>query len=126
MTVHWVVDRSLGRRNGLGQGGEAGYEGLIDALTRTDTPYTLVRKIPFSGTLIDPDDTSPDPKEVVLDISGPVFICGTMGMKNTALQYGWNPDFHFGNMDSNSIGSTIWAVRLVVRIGGFQPLGTGA
>lgn len=93
MTVHWIVDRSLGRRNGLGQGGEAGYEGLIDALTRTDTPYTLVRKIPFSGTLIDPDDTSPDPKEVVLDISGPVFICGTMGMKNTALQYGWNPGY---------------------------------
>jgi hypothetical protein len=79
--MHWIVDRSLGRRNALGQGGEAGYEHLIAALERSETPYTLVRKIPFSGTLIDPEDEGPDPKPITLDIPGKVFICGTLSMK---------------------------------------------
>lgn len=91
--MHWVVDRSLGRRNAVGQGGEAGYDGLITALERSNTPYTLVRKIPFSGTLIDPDDTSRDPQPVTLDITGPVFICGTLSMKLTAAEYGWTPGY---------------------------------
>ena len=91
--MHWVIDRSLGRRNALGQGGEAGYESLIAALEHSQTPYTLVRKIPFSGDLIDPDDTSPDPQPITLDIEGPVFVCGTMAMANTARHYGWSPGY---------------------------------
>lgn len=93
MSVHWVVDRSLGRSNGFGQGGEAGYENLIAVLNHTETPYTLVRKIPFAGTLIDPDDKSRNPREIKLDLSGPVFVCGTLSMRITAKEYGWTPGY---------------------------------
>jgi hypothetical protein len=91
--MHWVVDRSLGRRNALGQGGEAGYENLIDALERSQTPYTLVRKIPFSGTLIDPDDESRDPRVITLDLENPVFVCGTLSMLQTSTEHGWAPGY---------------------------------
>lgn len=91
--MHWVVDRSLGRRNALGQGGEAGYEALMVALKQSGTPYTLVRKIPFSGDLIDPDDESRDPKRITLDLNGPVYVCGTMAMNNTAREHGWSPGY---------------------------------
>lgn len=91
--MHWVIDRSLGRRNALGQGGEAGYEHLIETLERTQTSYSLVRKIPFSGVLIHPDDEGPDHKPITLEIEGRVFVCGTLSMKATAEQHGWTPGY---------------------------------
>lgn len=91
--VHWVIDRALGRSDPLMRGGEAAYEELIEALERSETPYTLVRKIPFTDMLIDPDDTSKTPAEVRLEIEGPVFVTGTTSMGGVSIKHGWTPGY---------------------------------
>lgn len=71
------------------------YHDLIAALERTGTPYTLVRKIPFTDKLVDPDDDSfeGEPREVHIELDGPVFVTGTTSMGLVSKRYGWNPGY---------------------------------
>lgn len=90
MSVHWVVDRALGRTDPMGGRGDLGYEALLNALTKTNTSYDLVRKPPFADYLIGLGD---DHTPVELDLSGPVFVVGTTSMGLVSEKHGWSPGY---------------------------------
>lgn len=83
MTVHWIIDRALGRAEG-------GYEHLVNCLERTNTPYTLVRKPPFADYLIGLGD---DHTPITIDVPNPVFVTGTTSMRLVCEKMNWNPGY---------------------------------
>jgi hypothetical protein len=83
MSVHWVVDRALGRSEGS-------YERLLEQLDRSGTPYTLVRKPPFADYLVGLEDND---TPITIDVPNPVFVTGTTSMRLVSDKHGWNPGY---------------------------------
>lgn len=83
MTVHWVIDRTLGRAEGS-------YEYLIRHLDQTETPYTLVRKPPFADYLVGPVDND---TPITIEVPNPVFVSGTLSMRLVSEKMGWTPGY---------------------------------
>ena len=87
--MRWVIQTNLYS--------EAGYEKLLEALSRREIPYTLVKFIPFTHRLIDPntnltlfEDESQIP-EVQLDASENIMACGSTLLAKVAQERGWKP-----------------------------------
>ena len=70
--MYWIIQDNLYAENGM--------DALVDALQRLNIPFTTVAMLPLSGTL------SPDP-----DPSGPVMVCGSVGLARIARERGWQP-----------------------------------
>lgn len=86
--MHWIIGRALTR--------EAGYASLMQAIEKTGTKHTLVRKPPFVEYLIADHndlDENGDNKPIMLDIKEPVFVTGTTSMQGVSRNHGWNPGF---------------------------------
>lgn len=86
--MHWIVNSALA--------GEGGYHALIDQLERQERPYTLVRKPRGVDHLIamhDDLDERGRHRPLNLDISGPVFVVGTISMKEVSEAHGWAPGY---------------------------------
>lgn len=97
MSVHWIIDTTISRStNPMRSGSEHGYDDLIKALERTETPYTLVKAVPMTDKLIPAEwDTfrKEEPPELNPQIDGPVFVTGIMSMKLVCARRGWNPGY---------------------------------
>lgn len=98
-SVHWIVDRTLGRSEGS-------YFHLIEQLERSETPHSVVLKPPGADYVTDLDGQPID-----LAINGPVFIVGTMGMKNVAAKQGWFPGY--ADAPGQDELKTAWADHLL-------------
>lgn len=83
--MHWVINANIDS--------EPGYARLVQQLERSGTPFTVVRKVPFTDYLIAHDDRSKTPTPIELNLTGPVFITGSTSMKLVSARYGWNPGY---------------------------------
>ena len=70
--MHWIVQDNVYA--------EDARDALVDALGRFGIPFTAVAMLPRSGAL------SPEPTP-----SGPVMVCGSVGMNQLARERGWQP-----------------------------------
>lgn len=112
MTVHWVIDRALGRAEG-------GYERLLVALERTNTPYTLVRKPPFADYLVGMEDND---TPITIDVPNPVFVTGTTSMRLVSAKMGWNPGYI--DAPGQEELKSVWGDELLNSDAVMGPLGT--
>ncbi|MEZ0298080.1 MAG: hypothetical protein ACAI35_16655 [Candidatus Methylacidiphilales bacterium] len=85
--MHWIIDRSIS--------GEPGRDRLIAALEKSGTPYSTVRKIPFTDILIAGEclEEAEVQSALQLDISGPVFVTGATSMAGISVQRRWSPGY---------------------------------
>ena len=112
MTVHWVIDRALGRAEG-------GYERLLIALERTNTPYTLVRKPPFADYLVGMEDND---TPITIEVPNPVFVTGTTSMRLVSAKMGWNPGYI--DAPGQEELKAVWGDELLNHDAVMGPLGT--
>lgn len=79
--MHWVIDQIIA---------EPAAERLIAALTNAGSPYTLVKKPPFSKDAFGAHDTA---ARVRFEIDDPVFVHGSTAMLEISREQGWNPGY---------------------------------
>lgn len=112
MSVHWVIDRALGRSEG-------GYENLVAQLERIGTGYTLVRKPPFADYLVGMEDND---TPITIDVPNPVFVTGTTSMGLVSKKMGWNPGYIDAPGQAELI--EVWGSEVLNHDAVMGPLGT--
>ncbi len=86
--MFWVINTDLMR--------EGGYADLIAQLDRQGIEYQLVRKPPMADFLVSMEDEYNEDGHnipIMLDITGPVFVCGTTSMAEVSKSHGWLPGY---------------------------------
>lgn len=78
--MFWVLQKNLFN--------ERAFQSLQDQLVVQDTPHAVVQLRPFVHE-IEPD----------VEIDGPVFVCGSTGLRHVARRKGWQPGYFDDNLD---------------------------
>jgi hypothetical protein len=78
--MYWILQRNLFN--------EQAFQSLQDQLVVQQTPHAVVQLRPFIHE-IEPD----------VDVQGPVFVCGSTGMRRVARRKGWVPGYFDDNLD---------------------------
>jgi hypothetical protein len=78
--MFWILQRNLFN--------EQAFQSLQDQLVVQETPHAVVHLRPFVH------DIEPD-----VDVAGPVFVCGSTGMRHVAKRKGWQPGYFDDNLD---------------------------
>jgi hypothetical protein len=78
--MFWVLQRNLFN--------EQAFQSLQDQLVVQQVPHAVVTLRPFIHH-IEPD----------IDIEGPVFVCGSTGLRRVARRKGWTPGYFDDNLD---------------------------
>lgn len=74
--MHWVLQTNLYN--------EEAFLSLLEQLDRQETPYSVVKIIPFVAEM--EPDVNPE---------GPVFVCGATAMGKIAARKGWTPGYYY-------------------------------
>jgi hypothetical protein len=78
--MYWILQRNLFN--------EQAFQSLQDQLVVQQTPHAVVNLRPFIHE-IEPD----------VDVQGPVFVCGSTGLRRVARRKGWTPGYFDDNLD---------------------------
>lgn len=99
--MHWIIQENLFH--------ETGMEELLRVVKAMDLPHTLVKVVPFVGSII--PDVNPE---------GKVICIGSYSMRNVAKKKGWTPGvydigFHADDIHYNWGGNCLNDDRIVCR-----------
>lgn len=78
--MYWILQRNLFN--------EQAFQSLQDQLVVQQTPHAVVHLRPFIHEI-----------EPNIDVQGPVFVCGSTGMRQVARRKGWKPGYFDDNLD---------------------------
>jgi hypothetical protein len=78
--MFWILQENLFN--------EQAFQSLQDQLVVQQTPHAVVHLKPFIHE-IEPD----------VEVAGPVFVCGSTGLRNVARRKGWQPGYFDQNLD---------------------------
>lgn len=78
--MFWILQKNLFN--------EPAFQSLQDQLAVQQVPHAVVHLRPFTHE-IEPD----------VEVSGPVFVCGSTGLRHVARRKGWSPGYFDQNLD---------------------------